>query len=498
MLTPGAASQHPGNTMEGVAKPAAVTVVDMSTPLMPLAAAADQIDYAASAFVILCAALVLLMTTPGLALFYGGMTRTKSVLNMMMMSFGAMGVVGIVYVLYGYSMSFGSENVAGIIANPFQHFGLDGTIDSVVNPFGYEGYGNIPELAFVAFQLTFAVITVALISGAVADRVKFSTWMVFSALWVTFSYFPIAHMVWGGGLLSAAEDSLSSLIYGATDGSANVAPMDFAGGTVVHINAGMAGLVLALVVGKRVGFGKVAMRPHNVPLTMIGAGLLWFGWFGFNAGSELAADGTAALVWVNTTAATCAAMLGWLLVEKVRDGHATSVGAASGIVAGLVAITPACGFLSPLGSLVLGVVAGGLCAIAVGLKFRFGYDDSLDVVGVHLVAGVWGTIGAGLLATTTGLFYGGGIDQTVVQVLIALSTIVISGVVTLVIALALKAAMGWRIPDEVEVAGIDQAEHAESAYDLVSFGGRVGGPSFGATHDGRHTESAKNLEGASS
>ena len=223
-------------------------------------------------------------------------------------------------------------------------------------------------------------------------------------------------------------------------------PIDFAGGTVVHINAGMAGLVLALVVGKRVGFGKIAMRPHNVPLTMIGAGLLWFGWFGFNAGSELAADGTAALVWVNTTTATCAAMLGWLVVEKIRDGHATSVGAASGVVAGLVAITPACGALSPLGSIILGVVAGGLSALAVGLKFRLGYDDSLDVVGVHLVAGVWGTIGAGLLATATGLFYGGGIDQTVIQILIALCTIVISGVVTLVIALALKATHGLADP----------------------------------------------------
>ena len=499
MLTPGNAMQHGGNTTARAAKPRAVTVVAMSTSLMPLVEAADQIDYAATAFMILCASLVLLMTTPGLALFYGGMTRTKSVLNMMMMSFGAMGVVGIIYVLYGYSMSFGTENIAGIIANPFQLFGLSDLQDSVVNPFGYEGYGNIPELVFVGFQLTFAVITVALISGAVADRVKFSTWLVFAGLWVTFSYFPIAHMVWGGGLLSGAEDSLSSLVFGSTDGAANVAPIDFAGGTVVHINAGMAGLVLALVVGQRLGFGKVAMRPHNVPLTMIGAGLLWFGWFGFNAGSELAADGTAALVWINTTVATCAAMLGWLLVEKFRDGHATSVGAASGVVAGLVAITPACGALSPLGSIVLGVFAGAFAAVAVGLKFRFGYDDSLDVVGVHLVAGLWGTIGAGLLATSTGLFYGGGIDQTVVQVLVALSVLVFSGVVTLVIALALKATMGWRVPEDVEVAGIDQTEHAESAYDMNAVGGRMAASSFGSGSEGRHEDkSAKNLEGAQS
>ena len=341
----------------------------MSTTLLPLADAAETLDYASTGFLIICASLVLLMTTPGLALFYGGLSRSKSVLNMMMMSFASMGVVGIVYVLWGYSMSFGTEDLGGIIANPFEKFGLSNMQD-IFNGFGYEGYGNVPELAFVGFQLTFAVITVALISGAVADRVKFSTWMVFSALWVTFAYFPIAHMVWGGGLLSGAESSLASLVYGSTDGAANVAPIDFAGGTVVHINAGMAGLVLALVVGLRVGFGKVPMRPHNVPLVMIGAGLLWFGWFGFNAGSELAPDGTAALVWVNTTVATCAAMMGWLLLEKLRDGHATSVGAASGVVAGLVAITPACGALSPLGSIALGAVAGALSAYAVGLKYK--------------------------------------------------------------------------------------------------------------------------------
>ncbi|MGL4174511.1 MAG: ammonium transporter [Dermatophilaceae bacterium] len=466
----------------------------MST-LMPLAEELP-VDYAATAFLLLSASLVLLMTTPGLALFYGGLSRGKSVLNMMMMSFGAMGVVGIVYVLYGYSMSFGPNDVGGVIANPFDRFGLSGTTESVINFFGYEGYGNVPELAFVAFQMTFAVITVALISGAVADRVKFSTWMVFSALWVTFAYFPIAHMVWGGGLLSAAETSLSSAIFGTADGAASVAPIDFAGGTVVHINAGMAGLVLALVVGKRLGFGKVAMRPHNVPLVMIGAGLLWFGWFGFNAGSELAADATAALVWVNTAAATCAAMIGWLLVEKLRDGHATSVGAASGVVAGLVAITPACGALNPVGSLILGAVAGGLSAVAVGLKYRLGYDDSLDVVGVHLVAGLWGTVGAGLLSTSTGLFYGGGADQTILQVLTALAAMVVSGVVTLVIALALKATMGWRVPEDDEVAGIDQSEHAESGYDLVSRGGRMSGSGSG-TATARTTDTSADLEGAS-
>jgi Amt family ammonium transporter len=353
----------------------------------------------------------------------------------------------------------------------------------------------IPETVFVGFQLTFAVITVALISGAIADRVKFSTWLVFSGIWATIVYFPIAHMVWGGGVLSGAEGGLSAKIFGATEGVANVLPIDFAGGTVVHINAGIAGLVLALVVGKRLGFGKVPMRPHNVPVVMLGAGLLWFGWFGFNAGSELAADGLASTVWLNTTAATCAAMLGWLLVEKLRDGHATSIGGASGVVAGLVAITPACGALSPLGSLVLGVVAGGLSALAVGLKYRLGYDDSLDVVGVHLVAGLWGTIGAGLLATGSGLFYGGGPRQLVVQIVIALAPLLISGILTAVIGLALKRTLGWRVTEDVESDGIDQSEHGESAYELSGFGGgRFGAASAVSTTSAKP---AKTPEGAS-
>jgi Amt family ammonium transporter len=253
-----------------------------------------------------------------------------------------------------------------------------------------------------------------------------------------------------------------------------VAPIDFAGGTVVHINAGMAGLVLALVVGKRIGFGRVQMRPHNLPLVMLGAALLWFGWFGFNAGSALAANGTAGIAWVNTAAATCAAMLGWLATERIRDGHATSLGAASGVVAGLVAITPAAGALSPLGAIVLGVVAGALCALAVGLKYRLGFDDSLDVVGVHLVGGLWGTVGIGLLATRTGLFYGGGFRQLVVQLIIAVAAVVLSGVVTAVVGLALRALMGWRISSTAEISGIDEELHAESAYDWSHLGGGRG------------------------
>ena len=459
-----------------------------------------MINEAATAFMLVAASMVLLMT-PGLALFYGGMTRAKSVLNMIMMSFGALGVVGVIYVLWGYSMSFGnlqdgSSDVGGLFANPFHLFGLGGVIGEdgtrLIDPFGVDVW--IPETLYVGFQLTFAVITVALISGAVADRVKFGTWLVFAGAWATLVYFPVAHMVWGGGLLSGAEGGLSAKLFGVTDGLANVLPIDFAGGTVVHINAGIAGLVLALVVGKRLGFGTHAMCPQNVPMVMLGAGLLWFGWFGFNAGSELAADGLASTVWLNTLAATCAAMLGWLAVERIRDGHATSIGAASGVVAGLVAITPACGALSPLGSLGLGAVAGALAALAVGLKYRLGYDDSLDVVGVHLVAGLWGTIGAGLLSTSSGLFYGHGAEQLVVQVVIALASMLVSGLLTAGIALALKATLGWRVDEDVEADGIDQAVHGESGYDLGGVsGGRFGSGSAVTTTAPR----ARTPEGAS-
>ena len=458
---------------------------------MPFAADPPEIDAAATAFVIICSSLVLLMT-PALALFYGGMTRAKSVLNMMMMSFGAMGVIGVLYVLYGYSMSFGSSDLGGIIASPADHFGLDGVL-------GTED-GGLPTIVFAGFQLTFAIITVALISGAIADRVKFGTWLVFSGLWVTLAYFPMAHMVWGGGLLSHSADGLAAKLFGTVEDAgemvAAVAPVDFAGGTVVHINAGVAGLVLALIVGKRLGFGKTAMRPHNVPLVMLGAGLLWFGWFGFNAGSELAADETAGLVWINTTAATSAAILGWLLVEKIRDGHATSIGAASGVVAGLVAITPACAALSPFGSIILGAFAGAIAALAVGLKFRFGFDDSLDVVGVHLAAGLWGTVAIGLLATDGGLFYGGGAKLLAVQTVIALVAVLVSGLVTTIIGFALKYTLGWRITDDEETVGIDSAEHAESAYDLVARGGRMGVTGFGPQHDARHHDETSTPEGA--
>lgn len=436
-------------------------------------------DSGDTAWVLASAALVLLMT-PALAFFYGGLSRQKSVLNMMMMSFGALGVVSVIYVLWGYSMSFASahtkeSDILGIFDNPFSLFGvsqllekreIDGVELQVIG-----GFGSVPAIVWVAFQLTFAVITVALISGALAERVKFGTWLVFSGVWVTLVYFPLAHMVWGGGLLSANERGFASWLFGTTVGddgtaTATVAPIDFAGGTVVHINAGMAALVLVLIIGKRRGFGKTAFRPHNIPWVMLGAALLWFGWFGFNVGSEGAADAVAGLVWVNTTAATAAAMLGWLLVERIRDGHPTSVGAASGIVAGLVAITPACGALSPVGSLFLGAIAGVLSALAIGLKYKFGYDDSLDVVGVHLVAGLWGTVAIGLFATETGLFYGGGIQQLVVQIVIAVVATAFTAVMTAIIALALKP-LGWRVTEEDEATGIDETEHAETAYELA-------------------------------
>jgi Amt family ammonium transporter len=428
----------------------------------------EVLDPGVTAWMLTSASLVLLMT-PGLALFYGGMVRAKSVLNMMMMSFGAMGVIGVVYVLWGWSMSYADKSVGGLFGNPFEQFGLQGTIFDDAGE--YVLSGGLPVIVDVGFQATFAIITVALISGAIADRTKFSTWMVFTGIWATVAFFPLAHMVWGGGFLGDGQNGLAALIFGSTDGEANVAPIDFAGGTVVHINAGVAALVLVLLIGVRKGFGKEQMRPHNLPLVMLGAGLLWFGWFGFNAGSAYGADGAAGLAWVNTTTCAAAAILGWLIVEKIRDGEPTSLGAASGIVAGLVAITPAAGDVSPVGAIVLGLVAGALCALAVGLKYRFGYDDSLDVVGVHLVGGLVGTIALGFLATGGGLFYGDGIRLLVVQIAIAAFAVLWSGVLTLVVGLALKYTLGWRIAEDDEVSGIDLVEHGESGYDFVSVGG---------------------------
>ncbi|HEX2297427.1 MAG TPA: ammonium transporter, partial [Pseudonocardiaceae bacterium] len=303
-------------------------------------------------------ALVLLMV-PGLALFYGGMVRSRSVLNMMMMCLSSLGVVAILWVLYGYSIAFGNDVGLGLLGNPSEFAGLSSLLSTTEGEVPLAG--TIPAIVFVAFQGMFAILTVALISGAAPERLRFAPWLIFAGLWATLVYFPVAHWVF-------SFDEVTAPVGGwiAND----LAAIDFAGGTAVHINAGAAGLALALVLGKRRDFGREAMRPHNLPLVMIGAGLLWFGWFGFNAGSAVAASATSGVVFVNTVVATAAAMLAWLLVERLRDGKPTSLGAASGVVAGLVAITPACSALSPVGSLVLGLVAGALCALAVGLKYR--------------------------------------------------------------------------------------------------------------------------------
>jgi Amt family ammonium transporter len=435
-----------------------------------------------TAWILTSAALVLLMT-PGLALFYGGMVRAKSVLNMMMMSFGALALITVLWVIYGYSVAFGNDVGAGLLGDPGEFFGLKGLMEDVTSE-----DGGLPAMAFVGFQAVFAIITVALISGAIADRAKFGSWMVFAGIWATVVYFPVAHWVFD-------FDNDSGHVGGWV--ANKLLAIDFAGGTAVHINAGAAGLALALVLGKRRGFGRDPMRPHNLPLVMIGAGLLWFGWFGFNAGSALAANNTASVVWVTTLSATAAAALGWLLTEKIRDGHATSLGAASGVVAGLVAITPACSSVSPIGALLLGGIAGVLCALAVGLKFRFGYDDSLDVVGVHLVGGLWGTLAIGLFATADapaavdGLFYGGGLDQLWRQAVGAFAVLAYSFVLTLVIGYAIQKTIGFRISEEDEITGIDTVVHAESGYDFASLGG-----SGGATLVGQAHAEARNTEGA--
>ena len=423
-----------------------------------------------TAWILTSAALVLLMT-PALALFYGGMTRAKSVLNMMMMSFGAMAVVSVLWVLYGYSMAFGNDIGAGLLGDPTEFFGLSGLI-------GEDAEASLPVLAFASFQAMFAIITVALISGAIADRAKFGTWLLFSAIWATLVYFPVAHWVFAFD----ADDVVGGWI------ANRLGAVDFAGGTAVHINAGAAALALALVLGRRLGWPRERMRPHNLTLVMLGAALLWFGWFGFNAGSALSANFTAALAFMNTLVATGAAVLGWLLTEKLRDGHATSLGAASGVVAGLVAITPACAAVNPVGAILIGVVAGVLSALAVGLKYRFGYDDSLDVVGVHLVGGLWGTIAIGFVAVAEspgydvdGLFYGGGLDLLGIQVVGALAVLAFSFVVTYLIGLALERTIGFRVSAEDETTGVDIATHAESAYDFSHLGGAGFSPSRTST-----------------
>jgi Amt family ammonium transporter len=419
-----------------------------------------NIDTGDTAWILTSAALVLLMT-PGLAFFYGGMVRVKSVLNMLMMSFGAIAVVTVLWVLYGFSLAFGPDSFHGLIGN-LDYVGMAGTIRAET--------GTLPLLAFSAFQLMFAIITPALISGAIADRAKFGAWMLFVGVWATLVYFPVAHWVFmfDGGKGGWIGDRLGAL--------------DFAGGTAVHVNAGAAALALALVLGKRHGWPREQFKPHNLPLVLLGAGLLWFGWFGFNAGSAVAANGQAAVAFMNTQVATATAVLAWLLVEKLRDGHATTLGGASGAVAGLVAITPACASVNALGALAVGLAAGALCAVAVGLKYKLGFDDSLDVVGVHLVGGVVGSLIIGFLATPTvtgiltgdgpaGLFYGGGLTQLGKQAIATVAVGAYSFVMTWLIGKAIDKTMGFRISIEDEVNGIDTTVHAESGYDFIGGGG---------------------------
>ena len=469
--------------------------------MSPLLLAADpiSIDTGNTAWMLASAALVLLMT-PGLAFFYGGMTRSKSVLNMLMMNFICIAVVGVLWVFYGFSLAFGRPHIGdGLIGGSHELFGL-GNPDVLSSVWGFGPIykigsaasdatlnAGVPVLVFAMFQLMFAIITPALISGAVADRTKFWGWTAFVAIWLTVVYLPVANWVFGTGWILNKLNA-----------------EDFAGGTAVHTNAGAAGLALAIVLGKRVGWRKDPMKPHNVPFVLLGASLLWFGWYGFNAGSEGAADGIAGLAFTNTTVATCAGVLGWLLVEQIRDGKPTTVGAASGAVAGLVAITPACAFVSPLGGIAIGLIAGAVCAMAVSLKYRFGFDDSLDVVGVHLVGGVTGTLLIGILGfdhgyatpggLQRGLLYGGGFSLLEKQAVAVIAVAGYSFVMTYIIGTAITKLGGFRISTEAEVTGIDESEHAETAYSFSSvLGGGLTG-SAAATNDAQPAASKEKVD----
>jgi Amt family ammonium transporter len=408
-----------------------------------------------TAWVLASAALVLFMT-PGLAIFYGGMVRAKSALNMMMMSFAAIGVTTIIWVLYGYSLTFGTSH-GGLIGD-LSHLGFAGTLDQVV---GAEGH-QIPTLAIAMFQLTFAIITVALLSGAIADRAKYGSWVLFVAVWITLVYIPVAHWAF------ASQNGKGGWIVD------KLGALDFAGGTVVEINSGAAALALAFVLGKRDGFRRDPMRPHNMPLVLLGAGMLWFGWFGFNAGSALSAGSLAATAMINTQIASAAASMTWVLFEKYRDGKATTLGVASGAIAGAVVITPACGYINPLGALILGLIAGFASCYAVSRKYKFGYDDSLDVVGVHGISGIIGMIGIGLFATATvnatgkeGLFINGSAALLSKQLIAIAAVAAFSFCATWLIATLISRTIGFRVLRDDELTGLDTTYHAESAYDIT-------------------------------
>lgn len=403
-----------------------------------------KLNGADTAWVLISTALVMLML-PGLALFYGGMVRRKNVLSTLMHSFVPLGVITIQWFAFGYSLAFSGADVAHVIGNLDKMFFMGiqmGTLNA--------GAPTIPDFLFSMFQLMFAVITAALISGGIAERVNFKSYVVFIFVWSTLVYDPIAHWVWGGGWLQT------------------MGALDFAGGTVVHIASGTAALAAALILRKRRGFPGTLMIPHNLPFTLLGAGLLWFGWFGFNAGSALAANETAVLAFTNTQIATGAGMLGWLLAEYLKSGKGSALGAASGVVAGLVAITPAAGFVEPFWSMVIGFVAGFVCLQAVIMKVKLGYDDSLDAFGVHAIGGTWGALATGLFVTVGGTgMLAGNLKQVGIQCIAIAASSIYSFVVTYVIVLVIDKTIGFRVTDEEEETGLDTSQHGESGYNLV-------------------------------
>ncbi len=414
-----------------------------------------MIDAGDTAWMLMATGLVLFMT-PGLAFFYAGMVRSKNVLGMLMQNFFAMGLLAIVWVLIGFSLAFGNAGDGGWIGN--FDFAWMRQIDVTTGP---EWFGlSIPFVLFCAYQMTFAVITPALITGATADRMKFKAYAIFIAVWLVVVYAPVAHWVFGGGWL------------------AKLGALDFAGGAVVHINAGAAALAVIIVLGKRKGWPREGMHPHSLPLTMLGTGILWFGWFGFNAGSALHANGVAAQALMNTFLAASAGMLGWLLVERIKDGKPTTLGAASGAVAGLVAITPCAGFVGGMSPILIGFAAGVLCVLAIGLKFRFKYDDSLDVIGVHLVGGIIGALLLGFFADSKvnelvvdeGVFLGGGFKLLWFQFVASAATFAFSFVLSFVIAKVIDKLVGLRVSSEDEDEGLDYSQHAETAYSFGSTG----------------------------
>lgn len=437
-LSPASAQDKPADA------PAAMAPAGAPAAAPAPEAAKPTLDSGSTAWMITATVLVILMTIPGLALFYGGLVRAKNMLSVLMQVFVTVSMVSVLWAIYGYSLAFTEGSFNSIIGGFSKAF-LSGIKPDTLS-------GVIPEYVFVVFQLTFAAITPALIVGGFAERMKFSAVLWFMALWLTLCYVPIAHMVWGGGFLGA------------------LGAKDFAGGTVVHINAGIAALVGCMVLGKRIGYGREAMPPHNLTLTMVGASLLWVGWFGFNVGSELAADGVAGMVLANTQLATAAAVLGWMFAEWMARGKPTMLGAASGAVAGLVAITPACGFIGPMGSIVLGAVAGVICFWAcTGLKGMFGYDDSLDVFGVHAIGGIIGALGTGILMSASfgGVGYDKGVTmggQFVTQAIAVATTLVWTGIISFILYKVVDMLVGLRVAEESEREGLDSTQHGEVAY----------------------------------